>query len=72
MFISFSEFRQKYDLESKENFWKYLQIIESISKGQFIQDKNPVMKFLELTCIAHWAAVFYKIFNGLQKISVKI
>lgn len=26
-----------------------------------------MMEFLELPCIAHRAAVFYKIFNGLQK-----
>ena len=46
---------------------KFLQIRYSITKGQFTQDKNPVMEFLELPGIAHRAGVFYKIFNGLQK-----
>lgn len=46
--ISFSELKQKYDLESKDNFWKFLQIRDSITKGQYIQDKNTVMDFLEL------------------------
>ena len=35
--------------------------------GQFIQDKNPEMEFMELPGIAHRAAAFYKIFNGLEK-----
>ena len=67
VFISFSELNQKYDLESKDNLCKFLQIRDSITKGQFTQDKNPVTEFLELPGIAHKAAVFYKIFNRLQK-----
>lgn len=67
VFISFSDLVQKYNLESKGNFWRYLQIRDCITKGQFIQGKNPVMEFLELPCITHRAAMFYKTFNRLQE-----
>lgn len=51
----------------KVNFLKYLQIWDCITKGQFIQGKNPVMEFLESPCIARRAAMFYKMFNRLQE-----
>ena len=51
--VYFSEPKQKYNLESIDNFWKFLHIRNSITKGQFIQDKNPEMEFLELPRTAH-------------------
>lgn len=67
VFISFSELKQKYNLEDKGNFWKFLQIRDSITRGQFPQDKNPVVAFLEQPDTTHRAAVFYRIFNGLKE-----
>lgn len=67
MFISFSEPKHKYNLQTKDCFWKYLQIRDCINKDQFNQDKNPVLEFLELPRKAHSTAMFYKIFSGLQK-----
>ena len=67
IFLSFSDLVQKYDLEYRGNFWKYLQIRNCITKGRFIQDKNPVLALLDLPGTVHKAAVFYKALNGLQK-----
>lgn len=67
VFLSFSDLVQKYDMEYRGNFWKYFQIRDCITKGRFIQDKNPVLDLLDLPCTAHRAAVFYKALNGLQK-----
>ena len=32
-----------------------------------MRDTNPVLEFLDLPCMAHRAARFYRIFNGLHK-----
>ena len=54
-------------MESKDHSWKFLEIRDSITEGQFIQDKIPVMEFLELPGIAHRAAMSYKFLNRLQE-----
>ncbi len=55
--LSFSELVQRYDLDYEGNFWKYLQIRDSITKGHFSQDKNPVLEFLELLCTGRYESV---------------
>ena len=52
---------------NRRNNWKYLQIRDCITKGQFMQDKNPAMELLDLPWIAHRAAVFYKAFKKYRQ-----
>lgn len=32
--------------DGKDNFWTFSQIRDSITKGQFFRNKNPVMEFM--------------------------
>lgn len=44
--MSFAELTQKYGLIRENNFWKYLQIRDCITKGKFTQSTNTVVEFL--------------------------
>lgn len=74
VFISFSELKQKYDWDGKDNFWKFLQIRDSITKGQFFRDKNPVMEFIELMGIVCRASVFCRVGfeNSLRSVALQV
>ena len=62
----FTDIMQKYNLEYKGNFWKYLQMRDCITKGKFSHNKNTLMEALDIPSITHRAAIFYKTFNGLR------
>ena len=62
--VSFSELLQKFNLERTGNFWKYLQIRDCITKGNFMQGQNPLMDFLDMPGPVHKASGFYKLFTG--------
>lgn len=66
VFMSFADILQKYNLEYKNNFWKYLQIRDCITKGKFNHNKNTLMEVFDQPNITHRAAVLYRTFNGLQ------
>lgn len=51
----------------ENNFWKYLQIRDCVTKGKCTQSTNTVVEFLQWSSTAHRAAVFYKLFNNLKK-----
>ena len=69
--MPFTDIMQKYNLEYKGNFWKYLQIRDCITKGKFSHKKNTLMEVLDLPSTAHRAAIFYKTFNGLREDACK-
>lgn len=61
VFLSFSEFVQKYDFESKGNSWKYLKIRDSITNNFW----NGFVQHTGQLC-------FTKPIPGYKKIDVKI